>query len=130
MLEGDPRRDESSATFTVTLSAAERQGRLGRLRDGEQHRDCAGRTTWRRAATLNLLAGETTKTITVTVNGDELNELNETYFVNLTAPTNATLADGQGLGTITDDDGTPELSIIDHIVVGGLRTGSPPSRST
>ena len=43
------------------------------------------------------------------VNGDLLDEANETYFVNLTNPTNATIADGQGLGTITDDDPLPAL---------------------
>ena len=52
----------------------------------------------------HLPAGETTKTVTVTVNGDTLDEANETYFVNLSNPSNATIADGQGLGTITDDD--------------------------
>jgi hypothetical protein len=28
----------------------------------------------------------------------------ERFFVNLSAPTNATLGDPQGIGTITDDD--------------------------
>ena len=49
--------------------------------------------------------------------------MNETFFLNLAAPTNATLADGQGLGTITDDDDIPELSIIDHVVTEGVSTG-------
>ena len=43
----------------------------------------------------------------VTVNGDLLDEANETYFVNLSSPVNATIADGQGQGTITDDDPLP-----------------------
>ena len=41
------------------------------------------------------------KTVTVLVNGDLLDEANETFFVNLTNPGNATIADGQGVGTIT-----------------------------
>ncbi len=45
-----------------------------------------------------------TQTITVPVNGDTLAEPNETFFVNLTNPTNATVTDAQGLGTITNDD--------------------------
>ena len=53
------------------------------------------------------------------VNGDLLDEANETYFVNLTNPTNATIADGQGLGTITDDDPMPALSIGDVTVIEG-----------
>ncbi len=65
------------------------------------------------AATVTFAAGQTTKPVTVQVNGDLLDEANETYFVNLTNPTNATIADGQGLGTITDDDPLPSLSIND-----------------
>ena len=58
----------------------------------------------------------TTQTVTVLVNGDLLDELNETFFVNLSAPSNATLGDGQGLGTITDDDPEPSLSVNDVTV--------------
>ena len=53
--------------------------------------------------------GETTKTVTVPVNGDVLDEADETFFVNLSTPSNATIADGQGVGTITDDDPLPTL---------------------
>src|SRR5678815_426860 len=53
------------------------------------------------------------------VKGDLLDEANETYFVNLTNPTNATIADNQGLGTITDNDPLPSLSINDVTVTEG-----------
>ena len=42
--------------------------------------------------------------ITVVVNGDVLFEPDENFFVNLTNPTNATLINSQGVGTITNDD--------------------------
>jgi|GEM_PF-3417955 len=42
---------------------------------------------------------------------------NETFFVNLSAPTNATIADGQGIGTILDDE--PRMSINDVTVTEG-----------
>src|SRR6185295_10256469 len=45
-----------------------------------------------------------TRTINVAVNGDTLAEANETFFVNLANPTNADIGDGQGIGTINDDD--------------------------
>ena len=65
-----------------------------------------------------------------TVNGDTLDEANETFFVNLSAPSNATIADGQGVGTITDDDATPSLSINDVTVTeGNAGTTTPRSRS-
>ena len=57
---------------------------------------------------LTFNAGETSKTITVAVNGDTKVETNETFFVNLSNlqanGRNVTLADNQGQGTITDDD--------------------------
>jgi hypothetical protein len=40
--------------------------------------------------------GETSKQIIVLVIGDLVDELNETFFMNLTNPTNATVADAQG----------------------------------
>ena len=63
--------------------------------------------------TLSFAAGETSKTVAVTINGDVLNEANETFAVNLSAPTNATIGDGQGTGTITNDDDRPSLSVND-----------------
>ena len=59
------------------------------------------------SGTLTFAAGQTTRTVTVPVNGDLLNETDETYFLNLSGPTNATIGDGQGIGTILDDDGVP-----------------------
>lgn len=54
--------------------------------------------------TVNFAAGEVLKTATVTVNGDLVTELDETFFVNLNTPTNLAINDGQGVGTILDDD--------------------------
>jgi hypothetical protein len=47
----------------------------------------------------------------VLVKGDRLGEPNETFIVNLSNPTNATVADNQGVGTILDDE--PRISISD-----------------
>src|SRR6185369_6185012 len=69
--------------------------------------------------TLTFLPGQTSQTITVTVFGDALDELDETILVNLTAATNATIADGQGVVTIVDDDAAPVLAINDVSVVEG-----------
>ncbi len=57
--------------------------------------------------------GETTKTVSVTIHGDALNEANETLLVNLSSPTNALIADGQAVGTISNDDAAPTVSIGD-----------------
>ncbi|MBI3647460.1 MAG: hypothetical protein HY240_01645, partial [Actinobacteria bacterium] len=47
----------------------------------------------------------------VTVNGDTIDEPNETYTVGLSNPVSAAIADGSGLGTITDDDAPPSLTV-------------------
>jgi hypothetical protein len=58
-------------------------------------------------------------TVSVTINGDAVFENTERFFVNLSAPTNATIADGQGIGTINNDDTAPTLAINDVIIVEG-----------
>ncbi|MEA2622006.1 MAG: hypothetical protein QOH61_916 [Chloroflexota bacterium] len=55
-------------------------------------------------ATLSFGGGATTRTITVQVIGDGKRAGNDTFFVVLTDPTNATIADARGKGTILNDD--------------------------
>jgi hypothetical protein len=66
--------------------------------------------------TLIFSPGETTKTFTVEVAGDALDEADETFLVNLYAPTRATIADSQGVGTIKDNDLPPGITITDATV--------------
>jgi tetratricopeptide (TPR) repeat protein len=56
------------------------------------------------ATVLTFAAGETSKPVTVLVNGDLTVEPNETFTVNLSGPSGATIADGTGVGTIVNDD--------------------------
>ncbi|MFH0909621.1 MAG: Calx-beta domain-containing protein [bacterium] len=53
---------------------------------------------------MTFSPGVTSQTVTVTVIGDDADESDETFYVILMTPTNASLSDAQGLGTITDDD--------------------------
>lgn len=59
-----------------------------------------------RNSTLTIPAGSPSGIITVQVKGDKKVERNETFAVNLFSPTNATIADAQGIGTILNDDGS------------------------
>lgn len=68
---------------------------------------------------LNFAPGETNKSIIVAVVGDTAYELNETFNVNLSSPSNATLADNVGIGTILNDDPIPTLSIGDVTITEG-----------
>ena len=56
-----------------------------------------------------------TKTATIQINGDTSVEPNETFFVNLSNPTNATIADGQGQGTIINDDFAPATFVVTNL---------------
>ena len=69
--------------------------------------------------TVVFKPGETVKTGPIVVLGDLLNEPDETFLGVLSNPTNATIAVGQGVGTIVDDDDPPALSIDDAIVIEG-----------
>lgn len=57
------------------------------------------------SGTLTFSPGQTSKPVTINVVGNTVVELNETFLVNLNTVTGpATLFDGQGVGTITNDD--------------------------
>ena len=57
-----------------------------------------------KTGTLTLAAGKVKGTIAVPVKGDAVDEADETFSVNLSAPVNASVGDGAGTGTIRDDD--------------------------
>jgi hypothetical protein len=57
--------------------------------------------------------------VTVVVNGDVLDEDEETYTLVLSDAVNAAIVDTTGIGTITDDDAEPTISINDLSVVEG-----------
>ena len=56
------------------------------------------------SAVLTFQPGQTSQTVEVFIIGDLAVEGIETFFLNLSGPVNATTGDGQGLGTIVDDD--------------------------
>jgi hypothetical protein len=53
---------------------------------------------------LTFTPGETSKSIVVVVRGDRVKEGRETFYLNLSDPSNATVAGAQGVGTIRDCD--------------------------
>ncbi|MCP6769182.1 hypothetical protein NL529_30480, partial [Klebsiella pneumoniae] len=62
---------------------------------------------------LSFAPGETSKQVTVLVNGDTIFENDEFFTVGLSGATNATIATATGTGTITNDDAAPTLAIND-----------------
>jgi hypothetical protein len=71
--------------------------------------------------TLTFQAGETSKTVTVEVNGDTLDESDEQFTVNLSNPDAATLDDASGTVEIEDDDTTTPPG--EHAAHGEHRVG-------
>lgn len=108
VLEGNT--GTTSVVFAVSLSAASDQPVTVNYATADGTAT-AGSDYVAAAGTLTIPAGQMTGTITVLVNGDRLGEPSETFGVNLSSPTNATVSDGQGVGTILDDE--PRVSISD-----------------
>jgi hypothetical protein len=71
------------------------------------------------SGTLSFLPGDTTKNVDVTVNGDTKHETGETFTVNLSGAVNASITDNQGVGTITNDDQVPDISVNDQVAAEG-----------
>ncbi|MDP9264709.1 MAG: Ig-like domain-containing protein [Chloroflexota bacterium] len=101
------------ATFTVTLSAASPQQVTVSYATANGTATAPSDYVAINATTLSFAPGDTSKPISVSVKGDTVVEPNETFFVNLSSPTNATIADGQGQGTITNDDNSPPVAVND-----------------
>ena len=92
-----------NATFTLTLSGSSVEPIAVRVETA------AGTATASSDYnSINVVVlfqpGEVTHTVDVQIIGDSNLELNETFFVNITEAFATTIADGQGVGTILDDD--------------------------
>ncbi|PSF35666.1 hypothetical protein C7H19_15605 [Aphanothece hegewaldii CCALA 016] len=110
-----------NATFTVTLSGATDSNVTvnygtanGTALAGSDYTNTSG--------TLTFIPGQTSQTFTVPIIGDTTVEPDETFLVNLTSPTNATLADATGQGTIVNNDTTIQFSKFSYT---GTEGGNP-----
>jgi hypothetical protein len=71
------------------------------------------------SGTLSFLPGDTAKNVDVTVYGDTKHETGETFTVDLSGAVNASITDNQGVGTITNDDPVPDISVDDQVAAEG-----------
>ncbi len=67
---------------------------------------------------LSFAVGEVEKPVVVLVNGDTVDESQETFFLDISNVQNATVSSSRGTGSIVDDDG-PTISINDVSVTEG-----------
>jgi hypothetical protein len=108
--EGDS--GTKNALFTVSLSAAS----AGPVTVDYASADGSAKAPADYTATtgtLTFAAGELSKQVAVAVVGDALDELHETYSLDLSNPVGATLGDARGAGTILDNDPQVSLSVDD-----------------
>jgi hypothetical protein len=105
-------------TFTVTLSPA--SGQTVTVDYATADITATANADYVPASgTLTFGPGVTSRPVDVTVVGDLLDEANEQLALNLSNPTNAGILDGQGVGTIADNDPTPALTVSDSVVTDG-----------
>jgi hypothetical protein len=108
--EGDS--GTKNALFTVSLSAAS----AGPVTVDYAPEDGSAKAPGDYTATtgtLTFAAGELSKQVAVAVIGETLDEMHETYSLDLSNPVGATLGDPRGAGTILDNDPQVSLSVDD-----------------
>ena len=114
----------SAAVFTVSLCRAyEGTVTVGyATADGDAD---AGVDYEARSGILTFDPGVREKSISVPVIGDDLPEPHEIFYLHLSNPTNAYIADGEGICTIHNDDGDPpSFSVADTSAMEGDSTTS------
>lgn len=116
-----------NATFGVTLSQPGTE--TVTVGFSTQNGTASGKDYESDSGTVTFSPTDTSEPVTIQVTGDDDPETDETFFVNLSNPTNATIADGQGRGTIQNDD-VPSISITDQSVVEGTGAQTTPCALT
>jgi hypothetical protein len=92
-------------TFTVTLSAAYDQAVTVSFRTADGMATTRGDDYVGKTGTLTFAPGETTKTITIEVKGDNKREADEYFYLDLFGNSgNSLFTNTRGIGTILNDD--------------------------
>lgn len=94
-----------SFTFTISLSFAASWWVYVNFTTADGTATVADNDYVAKSGTVAFAPGQKTAKISVTVRGDTKKEADETFFVNLTGTDGGWIADSQGVGTITNDDG-------------------------
>jgi hypothetical protein len=118
----EPDSGTTTAQFTVTLSPSSTETVTVNYTTAD-NTAVAASDYQTSSGMLTFTPGQATQTIDVPVNSDTTNEaICEMFFVNLSAAVNAGISDPQGIGSITDNDGTK--LVISQIYGGGGNAGA------
>lgn len=107
----------TQATFVVALSAASSQS-VSFSFTTSNGTATAGSDYVATSGASSFAPGEIEKPVVVLVNGDTVDETQETLFLDISNVQNATVSSSRGTGFINDDDG-PTISINDVTVTEG-----------
>ena len=108
-----------SAVFTVTRTGVTNESHSVSYATANSSAT-AGSDYVARSGTLTFSTGQTSRTVSVTTSNDSVHEIGESFFVNLSNPTNgAVVTDAQGSAAITDNDPAPAFSIANVAVSEG-----------
>ena len=97
-------------TFTVTLSSPPTAPVTVTYDTQDGSATAAGGDYQAKTGTVTFGIGETSKTVTVLVNGDRLGEYDEYFYLRLTEATGAVILNGYGQGTILDNEARISIS--------------------
>ena len=116
VFEGNSASNSNSVTFTVSLSVRSELPVAVNFDTASGTATAANDFTSTQGTVL-FEPGVTSQTINIDIQSDQIVEFNENFFVNLSQPQNVTIADGQGVGTILNDDGTSVRFNVDSVTV-------------
>jgi predicted outer membrane repeat protein len=107
----------SNATFTITLDyriSSDTQV------DYQTNIGSAGSTDFDdQSGTLTIPAETLSKTVSIPIYSDLIDEIDEEFYLQLSNPINAYLEDASGTCTIMDDDAPPVISVVPGEVIEG-----------
>ncbi len=112
------------ARFTVSLSAPSGAPVTVNYSTADGSATAASGAYTPTNGTLTFNPGQTQQTITVPVPATSLFETGNTFFVNLTDPTGASLGQAQGTATINSTIGAPLLSVSNVVVPPGATSAT------
>jgi uncharacterized protein (TIGR03382 family) len=112
-------RDIGTTDFTFSVALSNASSQVVTVDYATADGDASAGADYAAAAgTVIFIPGETRQPISVQVAGDTTPEGDETFMVDLTAASNATIVGAQGVGTIKNDDGVaPQVTYM--LVDGG-----------
>jgi uncharacterized repeat protein (TIGR01451 family) len=118
----------TTATFTVTVSTSTHAGVTFNIATADNTATTSDADYDARTETnVSIPPGTTSYTFDVTVHGDTTIEADETFFAQLSGVSGASVAKGQGIATIVNDDEPPPVLtdvVISQVYGGGGNSGA------